>query len=248
MAEITFNNVDITFPVYSVKGRSITSRILETLTGGKLDSDPNGTVIVNALAGVSFHLEPGDRLAIIGPNGSGKSTLLRALARVYRPTRGEVSVRGKVSSLIDISLGINPEATGSENIFLRGYLLGLSKAEIIKKYEDIVAFSELGQYIDMPVRTYSSGMQMRLGFAISTAVESDILLMDEWLAVGDESFHKKAEKRLLDLMSQTEILVLASHSRDLIERICNKALWLEHGREAAFGPVSEVCDAYFTTA
>jgi lipopolysaccharide transport system ATP-binding protein len=245
MAQITFSNVSIEFPIFNATGRSLTSSILKVATGGKLDADPNGRVLVKALADISFSLRQGDKVALLGHNGAGKSTLLRALGRVYAPTKGTAEILGKIGSLIDISLGINPEATGRDNVFIRGQLLGLTKQEIIDKYAEIVNFAELGDFMEMPVRTYSSGMHLRLAFAVSTVVRPEILLMDEWLSVGDSDFQEKAEDRLRELVSETKILVIASHSRELVEAVCNRAIWLEHGQIKMDGPVSEVSKAYF---
>ena len=245
MTQITFNNVSIDFPIFNATSRSLTSSILKIATGGKLDADPNGRVLVKALTGISFSLREGDKVALLGHNGAGKSTMLRALGRVYAPTKGTVEIFGEVGSLIDISLGINPEATGRENVFIRGQLLGLTKQEIADKYEEIVAFAELGDFMEMPVRTYSSGMHLRLAFAVSTVVRPEILLMDEWLSVGDADFQHKAEARLRDLVSGTKILAIATHSRELVEAVCNRAIWLEHGQIKMDGPVSEVAPAYF---
>ena len=245
MAKIVFTGVSVEFPIFNANGRSLTSRLLQVATGGKLDADPNGRVVVKALEGISFSFGDGDRIGLLGHNGAGKSTLLRALSGVYAPSRGTAKSDGEIGSLIDISLGINPEATGRENIFIRGALLGFTKAEMAKKFEAIVEFSELGDFIEMPVRTYSSGMHLRLAFAVSTVVRPEILLMDEWLSVGDESFKHKAEDRLREVVDSTEILVLASHSRELIEKTCNRAIWLEHGTIKMDGPVAEVTTAYF---
>lgn len=245
MANILFENVTLDFPIFNANGRSLTSRLLQVATGGKLDADPNGRVVVRALDAISFEFSDGDRVGLLGHNGAGKSTLLRALSGVYHPTRGIAEVNGSIGSLIDISLGINPEATGRENIFIRGAILGLAKSEILSKFEEIVQFSELGDFIEMPVRTYSSGMHLRLAFAVSTVVRPDVLLMDEWLSVGDESFRLKAEMRLKELVDQTKILVIASHSRHLIETTCNRVLWLEHGRLKMDGGAKEVTEAYF---
>lgn len=184
-------------------------------------------------------------MGLLGHNGAGKSTLLRLLGRVYEPTAGSVRIEGRIGSLIDVSLGIDPEASGRENIYLRGAMLGLTRAQIQHHFDDIVAFSELGDFIEMPVRTYSSGMHLRLAFAVSTVVRPEILLMDEWLSVGDESFKHKAEQRLSDLVQATRILVLASHSRELIQHTCNRVIWLEHGRIRMDGGADEVCAAYF---
>lgn len=245
MAYISFSNVSIEFPIFNATGRSLTSSILKVATGGKLDADPNGRVLVKALTDVSFSLRDGDKVALLGHNGAGKSTLLRALGRVYSPSKGEADIVGEIGSLIDISLGINPEATGHENVFIRGQLLGLTKQEISKKYDEIVKFAELGDFMEMPVRTYSSGMHLRLAFAVSTIVQPEILLMDEWLSVGDANFQHKAEARLRDLVSETKILVIATHSRELVEAVCTRAIWLEHGQIKMDGPMAEVARAYF---
>ena len=245
MAHIHFENVFVEFPIFNATGRSFTSSILKVATGGMLDSDPNGRVLVKALADISFSFYEGDRVALLGHNGAGKSTMLRALGRVYSPTRGTAEIVGSVGSLIDINLGINPEATGRENVFIRGQLLGLTKKEISTKYQEIVDFAELGNFMEMPVRTYSTGMHLRLAFAVSTVVRPEILLMDEWLSVGDSHFQLKAEARLRELVSETKILVIATHSRALVESACNRAIWLEHGQIKMDGPASEVAKVYF---
>lgn len=245
MAHITFDNVSIEFPIFNATGRSLTSSILKVATGGKLDADPSGRVLVKALTDISFSLREGDKVALLGHNGAGKSTMLRALGRVYAPTKGKAEIFGEIGSLIDISLGINPEATGRENVYIRGQLLGLTKQEISDKYAEIVEFAELGDFMEMPVRTYSSGMHLRLAFAVSTVVRPEILLMDEWLSVGDADFQHKAEERLRDLVFGTKILAIATHSRELVESVCNRAIWLEHGQIKMDGPVSELVSAYF---
>jgi len=245
MAHISFTGVSVEFPIFNANGRSLTSRLLEVATGGRLDKDPDGRVLVRALQDMSFEIGEGERVGLLGHNGAGKSTLLRVLSRVYHPQIGKASINGRITSLIDISLGINPEATGRENIFLRGKLLGMSKDEIGSKFDDIVEFSELGSFIEMPVRTYSSGMHLRLAFAVSTVVKPEILLMDEWLSVGDESFKQKAEDRLTNLVDSAKILVIASHNRELIEKTCNRAIWLEHGQVKMDGLASQVTAAYF---
>lgn len=245
MAKILLRKASVDIPIFNANGRSLTSRLLEVATGGRLDADPEGRVVVRALNNLSLELVDGDRLGVVGHNGAGKSTLLRVLSRVFVPTIGSAEIEGSVGSLIDISLGINPEATGLENIFLRGTLLGLGKSQIRSSLDEIVEFSELGKFIEMPVRTYSSGMQLRLAFAISTVIKPEILLMDEWLSVGDEGFREKATNRLSEVIDATKILVLASHSKDLLERSTNKVLWLEHGKVKQFGETSTVLSAYF---
>lgn len=245
MANIRFENVNVEFPIFNANGRSLTSRLLEVATGGKLDKDPTGRVLVRALQGINFEIVEGERVGLLGHNGAGKSTMLRVLSRVYTPQSGAAKIDGRVTSLIDISLGINPEASGRENVYVRGTLLGLSKSEISEKFDEIVEFSELGDFIEMPVRTYSSGMHLRLAFAVSTVLKPEILLMDEWLSVGDESFRNKAEERLTNLVDSAKILVIATHSRELIEKTCTRAIWMEHGQVKMDGPAQEVAAAYF---
>ncbi|WP_305267862.1 ABC transporter ATP-binding protein [Methylobacter sp.] len=221
---------------------------MQVATGGLLGADRQGRVVVRALEGLCFTLKDGDRVGLLGHNGAGKSTLLRLLCGVYEPSSGSACVKGVVGSLIDISLGIDPEATGRENIYFRGGLLGMTKAEINKQIDGIIEFSELGNFIDMPMRTYSSGMHLRLAFAVSTILRPEILLMDEWLSVGDERFKHKAEKRMAELVQATNILVIASHSREIILQTCNRAIWLEHGKIRMDGDVHTVAENYFTNS
>ncbi|AOB33102.1 ABC transporter ATP-binding protein [Bordetella sp. H567] len=245
MASIEFTDVCVDFPIYNASGRSLKKRLLQVATGGQLGADQQGRVIVRALEGLTFSLGDGDRLGLVGHNGAGKSTLLRLLSGVYSPSTGQARIRGELGSLIDISLGIDPEATGRENIYIRGALLGMDKRKIDNELGNIIEFSELGDFIDMPVRTYSTGMHLRLAFAVSTIVRPEILLMDEWLSVGDEGFKHKAEERMTELVQSTNILVLATHSSDLLLRTCNKAMWLEHGKIRMHGDVGDVARAYF---
>lgn len=245
MAKIQLSQAGVEIPIFNASSRSLKTRLMQIATGGKLRADESGHVVVRALQNLSFEFSDGDRVGLIGQNGAGKSTLLRVLSGVYQPTHGTVASQGHVASLIDISLGIDHEATGRENIFLRGALLGFSKTEIETKLDEIIAFSELSEFIDMPVRTYSSGMHLRLAFAVSTVIRPEILLMDEWLSVGDERFQHKAEARLTELVEATKILVIASHSRDLIQHLCNRVIWLEQGSIKIDGPPDEVCSAYF---
>jgi lipopolysaccharide transport system ATP-binding protein len=164
---------------------------------------------------------------------------------VFEPSSGEITRSGTISSLVDISLGINGENTGRENIFLRGKLLGLSKKQIDQKIEEIIEFSELGDYINLPVRIYSSGMLLRLAFSVSTSITADILIMDEWLSVGDGAFAERSSERLRNLVDESEILVIASHTKELIKNTCNKVVWLEHGRIRKIGPTDEIVQEYF---
>ncbi len=196
------------------------------ITGGEIGRNVSNQVSVTALRDLSLNLKSGDRLGVMGPNGAGKSTLLRVIAGIYAPTSGSIEVKGRIASLIDISLGMELEASGFENIRMRGVMMGLSLKQIKSLEEEIAEFTELGPYLNMPIRSYSTGMHMRLGFAVSTAVPADILLMDEWLSVGDEAFKVKAEKRLEDYVNKSSILVLASHSKETIEKLTNLQLLL----------------------
>jgi len=245
VARIEFNNVSVDFPIYNANGRSLKNHLIKVATGGQLNTDQQGRVLVRALENLTFTLQDGDRVGIVGHNGAGKSTLLRLLSGVYFPSGGSVKINGEIGSLIDISLGIDHEATGRENIYIRGGLLGLSKAVINSNIDEIIEFSELGGFADMPVRTYSSGMHLRLAFAVSTIVHPEILLMDEWLSVGDEGFKQKAKIRMHELVHKTSILVIASHSKEQLLQVCNRIIWLEHGRIHMDGDAAKVAAIYF---
>ncbi len=245
MASIEIKNVIVDFPIYNANGRSIKKRLIQVATGGQLGADQQGRVIVRALEGLTFTFKDGDRVGLIGHNGAGKSTLLRLLSGVFEPSSGSVRTEGEIGSLIDISMGINPEATGRENIYLRGCLLGMKRSEITAQIDHIIEFSELGNFVDLPLRTFSTGMLMRLAFAVSTIIRPEILLMDEWLSVGDEGFKHKAEARMAELVQSTNILIVASHSRDLIMHTCNRVIWLEHGKIRMDGDPDTVVTAYF---
>lgn len=245
MSSITLKNITVEIPIFNSQGRSLKKKILGMATGGKIGLNEKGKTIVKSLEGISLDIFANERVGLIGHNGAGKSTLLRVIGGVYKPTCGFASIEGNVGSLIDVSLGIDGEATGIENIFLRAALLGIPTAVVEKELDNIISFSELGEFIRMPVRTYSTGMHMRLAFAVSTMITPDILLMDEWLSVGDKGFQKKAEDRLNNLIERSSILVIATHSRSLIERCCTRVVWLEHGHIKMDGSPGEVCQSYF---
>lgn len=229
-AHILAEDLCIDFPIYNAPHRSLKKSLLRVATGGRISSESGKRVTIRALDGVSFEVREGERLGLVGHNGSGKTTLLRVLAGVYEPTSGTLNMKGRVASLLDISIGMDPESSGYENIFYRGLLMGLSKSEIQKRVEEIADFSGLGDFMSMPVRTYSSGMSMRLAFSIATTVEADILLMDEWLSVGDADFVRKAEERLRTLVDRTPILVMATHSQEILQEVCTRTLPLEGGK------------------
>jgi len=246
MISVKCSNVDLIFPIYSNKDRSLKNNIINSLSpGGFLKKNKRGHILVHALKNINFDLYEGDKLGIVGPNGSGKTSLLRALNGIYPPTNGSISVSGRVGSLIDISTGIDEELSGIENLNFRGLLMGLSRGEIESKIDEIINFSGLGDFINLPVKTYSSGMKLRLSFAISTSINPEILILDEWLSVGDKDFSMASEERLLELLKNTNILIMASHSIDLIKRICNKVLVLNKGHIDFFGPIESARENYF---
>lgn len=201
-------------------------------------------VLRRALDGLNVTIQSGDRIALIGKNGSGKSTLLRVLSGIYDPTSGSVEVYGTISSLLDISVGLNGDATGYENIVLMGILHGRKKGYMMSKYEEIEEFTELKEYLTVPVRTYSSGMRLRLAFGIATCMESDILIIDEVIGVGDNSFMGKAQKRMKNLVHKSQILILASHSTQILHQFCNKAMILDQGKCTFFGELQRGIDLY----
>jgi lipopolysaccharide transport system ATP-binding protein len=245
MAHISLKQASVVLPIFNSSSRSLTNSLVSAATGGVLTAQRGGHISIEALKNLDLEITAGDRLGIMGHNGSGKSTLLRLLSGIYEPSSGKIERSGSIASLVDISLGINAESTGRENIFLRGKLMGLSKKEIDEKIDEIIEFSELGDYINLPVRIYSSGMLLRLAFSVSTSITADILIMDEWLSVGDGAFAERASNRLRELVDSSEILVIASHTRSLIEETCNKVVWLEHGVIKKVGPVAEIVPEYF---
>jgi ABC-type polysaccharide/polyol phosphate transport system ATPase subunit len=242
MAHINLKNVAVDFPVVNASSRSLQLRLFQSL-GGKLSSH-NKTVIVRALDGVNLSLRDGDRLGIIGHNGSGKTTLLRVLAGVYPPGEGSATIEGSVSSFTDLTLGMDPESTGWENIIFRCAFMGMSFQEAKRRSAAIAEFSELGEYLNLPARTYSTGMFLRLAFAISTSVEPEILIMDEMISNFDVQYLEKAQRRLREVVDKANILALASHDMTVIQEICNKVVWLKQGMVEQFGPPERVVQAY----
>ena len=225
---ITCQDLTLRFPVYGVDAKSLKKHLASVTVGGRLRSH-TGSTEVTALSNLNLKLKAGDRLGLIGHNGSGKTTLLRALSGAYEPDEGTIEVEGRIAALLDLGLGIDPSATGFDNIRLRGRIAGLSSREIDERMDEIAEFTGLGPFLAMPVKTYSAGMQGRLAFAAATSVEADVLLMDEWISVGDADFQKLAHKRLLKLVERAGILVLASHDTDLLRLYCNKVMRLEAG-------------------
>ncbi len=197
-----------------------------------------------ALKNVSFEVERGEVVGIIGHNGAGKSTLLKVISGILKPTGGELEVHGNVVPMLELGSGFDHDLTGRENIFLNGSILGYSEKYLKEKYEQIVEFSELGKFIDVPIRNYSSGMLMRLAFSIATVVQPEILIVDEILAVGDAAFQEKSKTRMLELMGGGTTVLFVSHSLEQIREMCDRVIWLEHGQVKAIGATKEICDAY----
>ncbi len=243
MAFIKLDDVSVEFPIYEVSSRSIKKQLMRLTTGGALSKESK-VVSVKALNHITLNIQRGDRVGLVGHNGAGKSTLLRVLANIYEPTAGRITINGKVSALLDVMLGMDAESTGYENIVMRGLIHGLKRKEILQKQQEIADFTDLGDYLAMPVRTYSSGMRLRLAFSIATSVLSEIIVLDEVVGAGDASFMKKAEDRLNSMLNNAEIVVLASHSNQVISEVCNKVLWLNAGEVAYYGSVSEGIEHY----
>jgi ABC-type polysaccharide/polyol phosphate transport system ATPase subunit len=247
MAFLRLRNLSVEFPMYQGSSRSLKKLLVATTTYGNLARDATDRINVHALNDLTLDIEDGDRVALIGGNGAGKTTLLRVLAGIYYPTRGQVHSQGRISALLDVAVGLNPDATGRENIILRGMYMDIHPREMRARMDEIAEFTELGPYLDMPARTYSAGMMVRLGFAVSTCIPPEILLMDEWLSAGDARFLDKAQRRMEQFVHRSSILVLASHSQELLRKWCNRGLLLQQGRIIKSGPVNEVIAAYMDT-
>jgi lipopolysaccharide transport system ATP-binding protein len=234
MNYIEVKNVSVHFPVFDVRHRSLKSTIKIASTGGLIFGEDSkkyfGIKYIQALDNLSFRVEEGSRIGIFGHNGSGKSTLLKVLAGIYPPTLGKITVNGSIGAFIDIAAGVDGDLSGYDNIYIRGLMMGRSLAEINQEVNNIIDFAGLGEFINMPIRTYSSGMWARLVFSIVTSFQSDIILLDEWLSVGDEIFQKKAQARLISVVNKSSILVLASQSINLLQSKCTDIIMLEHGK------------------
>lgn len=244
MSSVLLEDVSIEFRVYHGSQVSLKSNLLRWGTGGIIAANSKNHMVVKALSGISLKLRSGDRLGLVGHNGSGKTTLLRTIAGIYEPVRGYLRVEGAVSALLNISLGIDLEMSGYENIFIRGLYMGISREEILDKIDQIMDFTELGDFINLPVRTYSSGMRLRLAFAVSTCTQPDILLLDELIGVGDSEFQSKAQERMNELAQRASIIVLASHQAAVIRRYCNKVALMNHGQLQMVGTPDEVLPVY----
>jgi ABC-type polysaccharide/polyol phosphate transport system ATPase subunit len=230
MAKLKLDNVSVEYPIYNAGAMSLRNQLVAISTGGRVARQAGSIVTVLALDGVSLDLNDGDRIGLIGHNGSGKTTLLRTMAGIFKPTKGQLFVEGTVSSFFGLGAGVDPELSGYENIVRMSLLLGSSQAAAEASIPEIEDFTELGNFLSLPVRTYSAGMQTRLTFAVATATHPEILLIDEVIGAGDADFQTKARKRMDDFVEKSSIFVLASHSTELLERFCNRICKLEHGR------------------
>src|SRR3984893_18772591 len=243
-ASLRLRDIGVEFPIYTGGSRSLKKVLFNRTTQGNLGRDAHDRITVLALSDITLDIEDGDRLAIMRGHGAGKSARLKVLAGISEPTRGRLHASGQISALLTASVGLNPDATGRETIITRGMFMDVHPRDMQPRIDEIAEFTELGYYIDMPVRTYSAGMMVRLCFAVATAVRPQILLMDEWIAAGDAAFLHKARQRMEEFLAGTSILVLASHSLSLLKEWCNRAILLDHGRIVAMGGVEEVTAAY----
>jgi lipopolysaccharide transport system ATP-binding protein len=240
---IDIEHVSVFFPLYHGSNRSLKKTVMADASG-RLGKDRQSRVVVHALRDISFSLTRGDRLGLIGMNGAGKTTLLRALAGIYEPVTGHIRVQGSLNAMLDPNLGMNVDLTGRENILLRGLYNGMPRADIPRLEDDVATFAGLGDFLDLPVRTYSAGMVVRLGFAMATAIRPEILLMDEWFLVGDAEFQEKARVRLESMVRGAEILVLSTHDTSVVQSWCTRVLWLDQGRVVRDGPPEDVLEHY----
>ena len=231
------------FPICDAKTRSLKHTFLGA-AGGAIGRNESNTVMVEALKDINLHLQDGDRVGLVGHNGAGKSTLLRLLSGIYEPTRGSAVVRGRVAPVFDLGVGMDPEISGYENIIIRGLFLGQTRKAINRKMDEIAEFSELGDYLAMPLRTYSTGMRIRLALGVVTSIDPEILLLDEGIGAVDAAFMAKARSRLVEMVKRSGILVFASHSNEFLAQLCDSALWIDHGEIRKAGPVDEVVEAY----
>lgn len=243
MTYLIASDISIGFSLYHAQTRSLKKALLGKVSS-RFATDEKNRLSVQALKNISFSLKAGDRLGLVGANGSGKTTLLRTISGIYQPTKGSLSIEGKVISLLDPEQGMNTDLTGRENIWLRGYYLGLSKAQIVSLEQDIEEFTDIGHFMDMPVRSYSSGMVIRLAFGMATSLPPDIVLMDEWILAGDANFMGKARKRVEGMVAGADILVLASHSPSIMLEWTNRLIWLDNGEIRADGPPMDVFASY----
>lgn len=243
MVSIDTFNACVDFPIFDAKSRSMKKAFLGA-AGGAIGRNQDNVVVVEALRNVNLHLREGDRVGLVGHNGAGKSTLLRLLSGIYEPTRGSAAIRGRVAPVFDLGVGMDPEISGYENIIIRGLFLGQTRKQMKAKMEEIADFTELGEYLSMPLRTYSSGMRIRLALGVVTSIEPEVLLLDEGIGAVDAAFMAKARDRLAALVERSGILVFASHSNDFLAQLCDTALWIDHGEIREAGLIPDVVQSY----
>ena len=238
-ASISLRNLTLDYPVYSVKAKSLRSALASVAVGGSLMKNKSDMAVVRSISNLNLEIKEGDRLGIVGHNGSGKTSLLKVLAGVYEPSSGFVEIHGRISSMISMSIGLDMEASGLQNIKNLAMMQMVPAKEIQRRLPSIIEFSELGRFIDMPFKTYSAGMMARLTFAVATEIASDIILLDEWIGAGDAAFQSKAAARMTGFVDSAKIVVLATHSPVLVQQVCNKVLAMDTGRATFFGTTKE---------
>ena len=240
---IETHNAWVEFPIFDAKTRSLKKAFLGK-AGGAIGRNESNVVVIEALRDITMSLELGDRMGLVGHNGAGKSTLLRLLSGIYEPTRGVASVTGRVAPVFDLGVGMDSEISGFENIIIRGLFLGQTRKQMLAKVDEIAEFTELGDYLSMPLRTYSTGMRVRLAMGVVTSIDPEILLLDEGIGAVDAEFLKKAQSRLQNLVERSGILVFASHSNEFLARLCTTAMWIDHGTIKMTGGIEDVVRAY----
>jgi len=239
---ISTENACVDFPIFDAKSRSLKKTVLGVV-GGNIASESR-VPIIEALKEVTLTFTEGDRVGLVGHNGAGKSTLLRLLSGIYEPTRGTAEIRGRVAPVFDLGVGMDPEISGYENILIRGLFLGMTRRQMQARVDDIAEFTELGDFLSLPLRTYSTGMRIRLALGVVTSIDPEILLLDEGIGAVDAAFLERARDRLADLVKRSGLLVFASHSEDFLRQLCDSAIWLEHGCVHAQGPLDDVLRQY----
>lgn len=243
MVSIQTHEAWVEFPIFDAKSRSLKKAFLGK-AGGAIGRNESNVVVIEALRDITLSLKEGDRVGLVGHNGAGKSTLLRLLSGIYEPTRGSSYVQGRVAPVFDLGVGMDPEISGYENIIIRGMFLGQTRKQMQAKVDEIADFTELGEYLSMPLRTYSTGMRVRLAMGVVTSIDPEILLLDEGIGAVDAEFMKKARIRLQQLVERSGMLVFASHSNEFLARLCNTAMWIDHGTIRMSGGIEDVVRAY----
>ena len=242
MVSIDIEDAGVDFPIFDAKTRSLKKAVLGR-AGGRIGTESK-VPIIEALRDITVSLRTGDRVALVGHNGAGKSTLLRLMAGIYEPTRGRARVLGKVAPVFDLAVGMDPEISGLDNILIRGLFLGMTRKQMEARVDDIAAFTELGDYLSMPLRTYSTGMRVRLALGVVTSIDPEILLLDEGIGAVDAEFLAKARARLNELVERSGLLVFASHSDEFLRDLCDTGIWMEHGQIREHGELEHVLASY----